>query len=329
MRKIIPLSLALTLLLTWGTVWAIDGNTEPALDQAGTDIVPSLTTTVKPEVTVRGIFRSPKQVVNNPIFCVPQQQRMTLTVWLFDDFEDGDFTNNPTWTPVSNGNGNGTEDWAIYSDPWNGAYWYIENHGSGYFAGSDSDGGGALADEELSVDFSTPEGGQLTLSYWLWFRAYDPAIDYFEVLIDGEQIDLVEVSDDVPIVGVRSVIIDDYADGNMHTLTMHYYSFYGYACAIDHVLITDKPCEYLAGDCDHNGTPVELSDVIAMISMYRGAVDPYYTCDCPPHGIDFAPEADPNGNCIALELSDVVTEIGVYRGTVEASGCADCPGLRR
>jgi CubicO group peptidase (beta-lactamase class C family) len=94
-------------------------------------------------------------------------------------------------------------------------------------------------------------------------------------------------------------------------------------------VIMQSPCIYIAGDCDHNGTPVELSDVIAMIGMYRGTVDPYYICDCPPHGSDFAPEGDPNGNCVANELSDVITEIGAYRGTTMAMSCADCPGLRR
>jgi plastocyanin len=86
-------------------------------------------------------------------------------------------------------------------------------------------------------------------------------------------------------------------------------------------------CEYYAGDCNHNGTPLELGDVVAMIGIYRGTAEPAYTCDCPPNGDTFAPEADPNGNCVAFELGDVVAEIGAYRGTAEASGCADCPGL--
>ena len=88
-------------------------------------------------------------------------------------------------------------------------------------------------------------------------------------------------------------------------------------------------CVYIPGDCNHNGAALELGDVIAMISMYRGTVDPYYTCDCPPHGSVFAPEADPDGNCVALELGDVVTEIAAYRGTGTASGCEDCPGSLR
>lgn len=103
---------------------------------------------------------------------------------------------------------------------------------------------------------------------------------------------------------------------------------------IDAVSVMEFSCEgaecvYIPGDCDHNGTPLELPDVIAMIGMYRGTIDPAYTCDCPPHGDNFAPEGDPNGNCIAFELGDVVTEIAAYRGTDSASGCADCPGLRR
>ncbi len=88
-------------------------------------------------------------------------------------------------------------------------------------------------------------------------------------------------------------------------------------------------CAYIPGDCDHNGTALELADVIAMIGMYRGSVEPYYVCDCPPHGDTFAAEADPNGNCTPDELSDVVQEIGAYRGDVEASGCDDCPGSLR
>jgi hypothetical protein len=87
-------------------------------------------------------------------------------------------------------------------------------------------------------------------------------------------------------------------------------------------------CNYVPGDCDHNGIPLELNDIIAMISMYRGNLDPPYMCDCPPHGSDFAPEADPNGNCIAVEMADVVTEIAAYRGTGTVSGCSDCPGSR-
>jgi hypothetical protein len=88
-------------------------------------------------------------------------------------------------------------------------------------------------------------------------------------------------------------------------------------------------CYYIAGDCDRNGTPLELGDVIAMINMYRGTVGPYYVCDCPPHGSSFAATADPDGNCVPNELSDVVTEIAAYRGTTEPSGCPDCPGSRR
>jgi hypothetical protein len=96
----------------------------------------------------------------------------------------------------------------------------------------------------------------------------------------------------------------------------------------DVLAVSGPDCVYIPGDCDHNGTPLELGDVIAMIGMYRGAICPVYTCNCPPHGSDFAPNADPDGNCTAFELGDVVTEIGAYRGTAEASGCADCPGSR-
>jgi hypothetical protein len=84
-------------------------------------------------------------------------------------------------------------------------------------------------------------------------------------------------------------------------------------------------CDYVAGDCNCNGTPLELSDVVSMIGQYRGSVGVCYTCSCPPNGDNFAPAADPNGNCVALELSDVVREIAAYRGSATAAGCGDCP----
>jgi hypothetical protein len=96
--------------------------------------------------------------------------------------------------------------------------------------------------------------------------------------------------------------------------------------AIKWFIPSGSDCVYIPGDCDHNGIPIELSDVIAMIGIYRGTVIPSYTCDCPPNGSDFAAEGDPNGNCIAFELGDVVLEIAAYRGTDSASGCEDCPG---
>ncbi len=88
------------------------------------------------------------------------------------------------------------------------------------------------------------------------------------------------------------------------------------------------PCDYIPGDCDHNGVPLELGDVVALISNYRNILPPYYICYCPPHG-DYAASADPNGNCVAFELSDVVAEIDAYRGLYTVSGCEDCPGSDR
>jgi hypothetical protein len=89
------------------------------------------------------------------------------------------------------------------------------------------------------------------------------------------------------------------------------------------------PCEgaYIPGDCDSNGYPLQLADVMAMIGLYRGTALPVFTCDCSPHGHIFAPQADPNGNCVAYELGDVVTEIAAYRGLGTVSGCPDCPPM--
>ena len=87
-------------------------------------------------------------------------------------------------------------------------------------------------------------------------------------------------------------------------------------------------CYYIPGDCNYNGIPLELDDIMAVYSTYRGIAEPHYICDCNanPPGPDFAAAADPNGNCVSNELGDVVTEISAYRGLAEVSGCPDCPG---
>ena len=91
--------------------------------------------------------------------------------------------------------------------------------------------------------------------------------------------------------------------------------------------VESNVCSYIPGDCDHNGTPLELNDVLAIIGFYRGTIEPYL-CECgeDPPVYNFAATADPNGNCIPNELNDAVTEIAAYRGTMTASGCPDCPG---
>ena len=81
-------------------------------------------------------------------------------------------------------------------------------------------------------------------------------------------------------------------------------------------------CDYIYGDCNHNGTPWELADLIAMIGIYRGAIDPYYTCYCPPHGDDYPPGADPDGDCIPYELSDVIIMLRPPDWPI--FGCPDC-----
>ena len=87
-------------------------------------------------------------------------------------------------------------------------------------------------------------------------------------------------------------------------------------------------CIYIVGDCNHNGVPWELSDVISMIGFYRGTVQTPYTCQCPPHDDDFAPGADPNANCVPFELSDVVFMIRPPHWP-PVEGCPDCPGSER
>jgi hypothetical protein len=89
--------------------------------------------------------------------------------------------------------------------------------------------------------------------------------------------------------------------------------------------VTD--CQYIPGDCNLNGVPSELPDVICMIGLYRGTVSPYITCPCPPHGNEFPLTATVDSNCVVMELEDVVRQICGYRSGCELWGCPDCPGI--
>ena len=86
-------------------------------------------------------------------------------------------------------------------------------------------------------------------------------------------------------------------------------------------------CQYIPGDCNSNWVPMELTDVICMIGLYRGTIVPLYTCPCPPHGNDFPLQATVDSNCVVMELDDVVLQIYAYRSDYELWGCPDCPGI--
>ncbi len=87
-------------------------------------------------------------------------------------------------------------------------------------------------------------------------------------------------------------------------------------------------CVYIPGDCDGNDTSRELTDIIAMITYYRGQI-PEYSCECPPDHLEYYPHADADGDCLAFELEDVVKTIAAYRGPDPLSSCEDCPGQGR
>ncbi|MCP4633942.1 MAG: T9SS type A sorting domain-containing protein [candidate division Zixibacteria bacterium] len=161
-------------------------------------------------------------------------------VFLYDDFEDGDFTDDPEWSTLSEGNGNGTEDWAIYDDPWTYSWGTVTHNGSGFLPGSDSDGGTALADEYLFIDFDTDGLGEMTLTAWIHFRGFQIASEYFLVMIDDDVIDSIfstaPFPDDV-VEGDYEYDITDYNDGETHTLTFRYYADFGYIAALDDVAI--------------------------------------------------------------------------------------------
>ncbi len=80
-------------------------------------------------------------------------------------------------------------------------------------------------------------------------------------------------------------------------------------------------CDFVYGDYDCNGTPFELTDVVAIFAVYRGLRPPCYFCDCGIYGENFPVSADPNGNCIPFELADVI--YALRRGGLPVI-CPDC-----
>ncbi len=83
-------------------------------------------------------------------------------------------------------------------------------------------------------------------------------------------------------------------------------------------------CQQIWEDCFWQ-PPYELTDVVAIIAMYRGMSEPWSVCDCGPRGDQFPVCIDVDGNCIALELSDVVYLISYFRrGAPEPIMCPDC-----
>jgi hypothetical protein len=83
-------------------------------------------------------------------------------------------------------------------------------------------------------------------------------------------------------------------------------------------------CDFVFGDWNCNGTPFELSDPLAFVAVYRGAVPPCYFCDCGIHGEDFPVSADANGNCIPFELADLVYALCTNRIGCPPVICPDC-----
>jgi len=114
--------------------------------------------------------------------------------------------------------------------------------------GSDSDAGGAIADETMTISFNTDGTGSLRLNYWVDFRRFAASGEYFDVLIDGNIVQHLTAPSGFDI-GLQVVDIQAYNNGSPHTLSFHYYADYGWVASFDDVIITNE----VVAECPPNG----------------------------------------------------------------------------
>ncbi len=195
--------------------------------------------------------------------------------------------------------------------------------------------------ELASFSLISPEdGATITTCYptLVWHSTYEPGWDedvYYtaEMSIDDSFTDPISSAPQLDTTWVSEVCLVDGVTYYWRVMASNGHAPDIYSDEVFTFTVEEEAgdCVYTPGDCNGNGVPLELGDVVSMIGMYRGSAEPSYICNCgvDPPGPEFAATGDPNGNCVALELGDVVLEIGAYRGTAQASGCVDCPGSLR
>jgi hypothetical protein len=86
-----------------------------------------------------------------------------------------------------------------------------------------------------------------------------------------------------------------------------------------------KPCSYVVGDANDNGS-ADGVDVVYLVNYFKLGIAPGYICDC-PEADDFYAPADVNGSCEANGV-DVIYYVNFLKGYGPGlTFCPECPPI--